>query len=91
MTSRINANLSSIVLIFRYMGGVGTGTSWFDTPAQPSDSPTCNVFGARDSCCSSDWVQDNVDDDLYSLTDLISADNTGCYDAIEALRCKNLW
>ena len=45
MTSRINANLSSIVLIFRYMGGVGTGTSWFDTPAQPSDSPTCNVFG----------------------------------------------
>jgi len=70
-----------------YMGGVGTGRSWFDTTAQPSDSPTCNVFGARDSCCSSDWVQNNVDDDLYSLTDLISPDNTGCYDAIEALRC----
>jgi len=70
-----------------FLGGQGTGTSWFDTPAQPYDGAICNVFGTRDSCCSSAWVWTNVEDDLFTLTDLVSPDNTGCADAIEALRC----
>ena len=112
----------------------GTGTSWFDTPAQPYSGAICNVFGTRDSCCSSEWVLENVEDgefffvffffapwrlgsfltpfffclffffvslwditnthththtitDFFALTDLVSPDNTGCSDAIEALRC----
>ena len=70
-----------------YMGGLGSGTSWFDAPAQPYDGQYCNVFGTQDSCCSSDWVIDNVEYDINTLNTLITPDNTGCGNAVEGLRC----
>ena len=69
------------------MGGVGPGTSWFDAPAQPYYGMSCNVFGKTESCCSEDWVMNNVDNDLWTTQDLISPDNTGCMDAMESLHC----